>query len=205
MEEKESNSEVCAVCFDTDFPIIPMPCCNREGSSTNFCRRCMELICSESPFGMGRCPNCRATVGFKDGTLVLRTFEDKCSMCRHHKIMVDLDRRLCSDCSFGSVYNLRYECNGCHKIQRIPHPMWRYQEKADTYGSSSWACHQRCGDYTHWRVIPDDLERVPSNDIPASWGRDEDFLDMIRQHRLAERNDNSLSSTSSGPTGCVIV
>ena len=40
----------------------------------------------------------------------------------------------------------------CHGFQRIPHPMWRYQHGPSAFSSDTWACHIRCGSFTHWRV-----------------------------------------------------
>ena len=53
-----------------------------------------------------------------------------------------------------------YECARCHRIQEIPHPMWRYQKGPNDYGTASWACHQGCDAFTHWRIIPEDVSQA---------------------------------------------
>ena len=55
---------------------------------------------------------------------------------------------------------LGYECNRCHQIQPIPHPMYRSQRGPREYSNWSWACHRGCNDYTHWRIIPQDASQV---------------------------------------------
>ena len=107
-------------------------------------------------------------------------------MCfRFRCAQVIVERNLCEPCLYGSLHTLRYECDGCHRTQRIPHPMWRYQADPDSYGGATWACHQRCGSYTHWRVIPADLPRVPMQDRPASWGT-EAWMEQVRAARRQE-------------------
>ena len=53
-----------------------------------------------------------------------------------------------------------YECARCHRIQEIPHPMWRYQKGPNDYGTASWACHEGCDAFTHWRIIPEDVSQA---------------------------------------------
>jgi hypothetical protein len=65
---------------------------------------------------------------------------------------------------------LRYQCDRCHGLQRIPHPMWRYMPAPDAFGTETWAC-QRCHDFTHWRVCAVDTDRIrapPSCPLTAS-------------------------------------
>ena len=90
---------------------------------------------------------------------------------------------ICDACWLGNQIALRYECEGCGGVQRIPHPMWRYQvDGPEAFGHTPWACHQRCGTYTRWRVVPDDVARVPHGDAPESWG-----VDIVRQIRERQR------------------
>ena len=86
---------------------------------------------------------------------------------------------ICDACWLGNQIALRYECQGCGGVQRIPHPMWRYQvDGPEAFGTTPWACHVRCGTYTRWRVISEDVARVPHGDAPESWG-----VDIVRQIR----------------------
>jgi hypothetical protein len=75
-----------------------------------------------------------------------------------------------------------YPIQSSQATQRIPHPMWRYQPSAATFGNVTWAC-QRCGDYTNWRVHPDDADGVPLGDAPESWGVRERWLEDVRRTR----------------------
>jgi len=90
---------------------------------------------------------------------------------------------MCDACTLGRQHPLLYECEGCGRFQRIPHPMWRYQESAVAFGTETWACHVRCQEQTHWRVAPNDAARVPAFDCPESWGRREEWLTAIREQR----------------------
>jgi hypothetical protein len=93
---------------------------------------------------------------------------------------------LCELCLLGSEYQFRYECERCHQVQSIPHPMWRYQPTAAAFGDTSWACHRRCGDYTHWRIVAEDVGRVPAQHAPEGWGMRETWLAAVRERRQQE-------------------
>eukprot|EP00117_Sycon_ciliatum_P010202 scpid97984/ scgid12194/ len=81
----------------------------------------------------------------------------------------------CQPCLEGMAMPMKYECDRCHREQRIPHPMWRYQGKADEFTGATWACHVGCGDYTHWKIVSADLLKIPGNG-PESWGPRESWL-----------------------------
>mmetsp|Transcript_2364 Transcript_2364/g.7219 ORF Transcript_2364/g.7219 Transcript_2364/m.7219 type:complete len:117 (+) Transcript_2364:539-889(+) len=81
------------------------------------------------------------------------------------------------------MFTFHYECEKCHNFQAIPHPMWLYQPRPAEFGNVTWACHQQCGDYTHWRITQQDASRVPPEHCPESWGRREEWLESIRQTR----------------------
>jgi hypothetical protein len=72
--------------------------------------------------------------------------------------------------------------------------MWTYQPSPTEYGTASWACHQRCGDFTFWKLINADFEKIPAQHSPVAWGRREEWLSLIREQRL--RNVNSSTSTT---------
>lgn len=65
--------------------------------------------------------------------------------------------------------------------------MWRYQlDGPGAFGSTSWACHRGCNDYTFWRVLPEDVPRVPPLDAPPSWGQQGAWLAQVREQRQLE-------------------
>jgi hypothetical protein len=92
-----------------------------------------------------------------------------CRVCCNHKMNVV--EAMCEVCRYGRTHALRYECHRCHRHQTIPHPMWRYQPSFEENSTASWACHVGCGDYTHWRVIAEDVSQIPREDIPETWDR----------------------------------
>jgi len=163
----DDDTMSCSICYESEYPLLPMPCCHRDGSSVSYCRRCLEVICEQPPIGVGQCPTCRCHFTFENGRVVKTERKRTCIMCRQQKVIVDSNK--CDACLFGSLYKFRYECDRCHQVQRIAHPMWRYQSDCSSFGSATWACHQRCGTYTHWRLMPDDIGSVPLADVPASW------------------------------------
>eukprot|EP00947_MAST-08B_sp_MAST-8B-sp1_P004338 g4338.t1 len=188
-----SKAPDCAVCLE---PIAGglgsaarLPCCFNPESSTQYCTRCIEIICERSPGRVGRCPTCRtAHIRFNEATGDIELAErvHPCHMCRQARVIVD--GGLCEACALGVSVVLSYECEGCGGIQRIPHPMWRYQAHPGEFGNTSWACHRGCGGYTKWRVAPEDVHRVPLHDTPAGWpDRRDDWLASIREQRLEER------------------
>ena len=61
--------------------------------------------------------------------------------------------------------------------------MWRYQTTPGEFGTSTWACHNGCDDYTHWRVIEADLGRVPAHDAPEGWQMLDRWLAQLREER----------------------
>ena len=74
-------------------------------------------------------------------------------MCRQERLIVD--ESCCSACLLGRRLGpLRYECDSCHRVQPIVHPMYRYQPTAADFGNDTWACHVGCQEQTHWRILP---------------------------------------------------
>ncbi|CAD7961552.1 unnamed protein product [Amoebophrya sp. A120] len=94
--------------------------------------------------------------------------KQQCQMCRQMRELYEPP--FCEQCHVGRRMTFRYECSRCHMIQRIPHPMWKYQDKVEKFGNTSWACHQRCGDYTMWRIVPEDAVNLPDDECPESIG-----------------------------------
>ncbi|KAH8095756.1 hypothetical protein JL720_3080 [Aureococcus anophagefferens] len=45
-------------------------------------------------------------------------------------------------------------------------------------------CDAFSGHATNWRLIADDVRRVPDGDAPESWGRRDEWLRSVREYRL---------------------
>mmetsp|Transcript_29366 Transcript_29366/g.73774 ORF Transcript_29366/g.73774 Transcript_29366/m.73774 type:complete len:219 (-) Transcript_29366:133-789(-) len=184
----------CAVCYEETALAerVEMPCCFREGSTVQFCRRCVQVICRSGIDGrMGKCPSCTSWITWEGGRVVTPdNVAGTCRCCMQPKTLVDPERHLCEACLLGQTFALRYRCSRCARVQRIPHPMWRYQQAPDTPGSVTWACHVGCGDYTHWTILPDDAAGIPPEHCPESWGRREEWLQAVRDVRQQEGPDH---------------
>jgi len=168
----------CAICCsekaDTERAILP--CCEREEATVQICFSCIEVICQRSPDAT-KCPRCNSTCIEIEGngesrTIVAAQPRIRCRLCCHNKLASDFNnpsRRVCSVCEVGQRNHFRYECQRCHGIQSIPHPMYRYQPSPTEAGGPTWACHVGCRDYTTWCIHPDDVDLVPADEVPASW------------------------------------
>ena len=200
----------CAICWQ-DVPGEPaeLPCCGRPpaGSSTVYCERCLEIICESGPCGVGRCPTC---TGFMqkapDGRgLVVAAGVAECGVCHQARPIAETlqGTPICGACGLGIRRPLRYECEQCHRVQRIPHPMYRYQvDGPGAFGNNSWFCGGGvCQDFTKWRVIPADVHRVPDDDCPESWGRREDWFAAVRAQRLREAGGRTAGGGGGGGGG----
>mmetsp|Transcript_2193 Transcript_2193/g.6909 ORF Transcript_2193/g.6909 Transcript_2193/m.6909 type:complete len:266 (+) Transcript_2193:185-982(+) len=183
----------CAICLEelcNDVALARLPCCTIPATATTqFCQRCIEIVCEHGPDGVGRCPNCRAYLRIhEDGSLYVAQRTEMCSLCMQTRVIVE-ERgqfRLCDACLLGTQFTLRYECERCRRFQRIPHPMWRYQPTPNDFGNTSWFCHVACHEQTHWRVHEQDVPRVPVHDCPESWGRRDEWFHTIREQRRRE-------------------
>lgn len=167
----------CAICY-LDFEPegltrAILPCCDRKDSTLQFCTECIHLLCQRSRriHQIVECPRCKKYIQVREDGKIINVDEApiNCAMCRMTRLPSQEHASLCSACYSGIRNPLRYECNTCHRIQRIPHPMYRYQENPFSFGSSSWACHQGCHTYTMWRIIPEDISKVPMEDAPDGW------------------------------------
>lgn len=186
----------CAVCwgeFSDESPVAVLPChTSPAGATMQYCVRCIEIICETGPGGVGRCPTCRSFL--KKSAEQAGTFEvtgrlETCVICNQPRPIVGefRGRPLCDSCQLGMRLPLRYECQRCGRAQKIPHPMYRHQATPETFGNNSWACHARCGDFTFWRILPEDVALVPDAEAPESWGRRDEWFTRIREQRQAER------------------
>ena len=133
------------------------------------------------------------------GGLAVAAGIDECGVCHQARPVAErlrgrtadgrtADTPVCGACSLGIRHPLRYECERCHGVQRIPHPMYRYQvDGPAAFGNNSWFCARgTCQDFTMWRVHPSDVHRVPADDCPEAWGRREDWFAQVRRQRLSE-------------------
>eukprot|EP00457_Paulinella_chromatophora_P011355 gb/GEZN01011489.1/.p1 GENE.gb/GEZN01011489.1/~~gb/GEZN01011489.1/.p1 ORF type:complete len:260 (-),score=52.13 gb/GEZN01011489.1/:374-1057(-) len=178
---------------------VRMPCCGKAGSSVQFCLSCIRALASLGLDGrLGRCPSCSKLFTFEGGAVVSSQHQATCRMCQQTKVIADAQYMLCELCVLGSRFCFRYECDSCHRTQRIPHPMWRYQNTTSQFGTATWACHQRCGTYTHWRVLAEDASRIPAEHCPVGWGRREEWLAEVRAH-LHNNNRNNRSNSGQQP------
>ena len=188
----------CAICLDEALPaeaLAKLPCCTLPPTSTTqFCKRCIEIICEHGPGGVGRCPNCRKFLRVGEDGFVAAEETDQCGNCQQVRVIVHnfwTQRgriKLCDACLLGFNIQLRYECAGCGRLQRIPHPMWRYQPSPIEFGHTTWFCHQRCDTHTTWRVAAQDAALVPADDAPETWGRRDEWLAAVREQRQRERH-----------------
>ena len=156
----------CAICLEDEPgaaggpPRAAMPCCAREAATIAYCVPCVRIICERAPGGVGQCPTCRSHVRVDDsGEVHPAVRRDRCRLCRQNRVIAD--ESCCGPCLLGMRLPLRYECERCHGLQKIAHPMWRYQEAVDAFGNDTWACHGRCGDFTKWRVYAADAGLIP--------------------------------------------
>lgn len=181
-----------------------LPCCFRPRSSDAVCLPCMRTIINMTGTHIGRCPLCRSYVQFASGsssegeegaqTAQLQTRLEKavphgrCAMCMQTPRII-VRGGICDACDLGVNNRLRYACTQCERIQVIPHPMWRYMETPTSASTVTWACHGECQTYTTWTVWADDVERIPPEDTPESWGRRERWLADVRAERERRRQE----------------
>lgn len=198
----------CAICLEDKTTFVKLPCCGRGGdvdatSSVQICNECILLLLTptSSSFNtrLGRCPRCRAWLVLKEeGELQTVDAAGPCRICRQLKEHLVLEQAVCDACWLGARHPLIYECSVCHCYHRIPHPMYRYQPRPDAFGTVTWAC-QRCGDYTNWRILPQQLHLIPVGDAPEEWG--EDYHDIIQQARARVQEEAARREAENGAYG----
>jgi hypothetical protein len=188
----------CAICYEESDERVSMPCCGTRMSSIQYCRRCIEIVVERGlDCGgpkLGRCPTCSRYFSIENG--YVRSVEQlvaKCRICQQHRNIVDTSLLWCELCLLGSRHPYEYECARCHGFQQIFHPMWRYQASPMSYGTTTWACHKGCADFTCWRVRQEDAGSIPPELCPESWGRREEWLAAIRAQRRAETSRKYIS------------
>lgn len=190
---EDDSAMACAICLEDmvdENPVAQLPCCTiPPTATTQYCQRCLEVVCEHGPGGVGRCPNCRSYLRVcADRRLEVAEHTDTCSLCSQPRVIVEErgPMKLCDACLLGTRHSLRYECERCRRFQRIPHPMWRYQPTPNEFGDTTWFCHLECFSQTHWRIHEQDAASVPPHDCPESWGRRDEWLAAIREQRRRE-------------------
>lgn len=171
-----------------------MPCCGQESSTIQYCRQCLVVIAQNGIEGrIGKCPTCSDYFTFEEGEIKTQSeVPTECSICKQMRtVVIHLQEgfALCPPCVLGSRHMFNYECERCHLTQMIPHPIWSYQPSLEAYSRVTWACHLRCGDYTHWRIVPEDAQRIPQGHVPESWGQRETWLATVRELSLQRRRE----------------
>jgi hypothetical protein len=115
----------------------------------------------------------------------------KCQECCQIKQLL-LDGSVCDACIVGrQCPPLAYECDCCRHVQRISHPMYRYQPVPDAFGTVGWQCGA-CNQVSRWRIRPDQLDLVLVGDAPATWN--DDAMEKARRRVQAARATDALSS-----------
>ena len=180
----------CSVCYEQCENQAIMPCCNNPNSTLRYCTECISIICESPP---GRCPTCRAYIKYENGIVTNIVHQDPCNICKQTRTIVDERRLICEACMLGMRYCFKYECEVCHHVQRIPHPMWKYQPKPSDFTNDTWACNTFCHRQTRWRIVPEQAILVPPEHCPDTWGRREEWLLGIREERRRRSNRNQIN------------
>ena len=156
-----------------------MPCCSVARSVIKFCGDCIKILCEDdpgTPETVGKCPLCdhrRFEYETDGGSTVtgLKVYEKRgrCRMCcQPNKVLIE--DTLCENCLVGRDHEYSYTCARCGGSQTISHAMWKYQSAPDKFGSAAWACCVWCGRaFTHWKIAPEDVDKIPAALVPASW------------------------------------
>lgn len=92
----------------------------------------------------------------------------QCLSCRHQNMDL-VTKDSCAACNYGKQQEMAYTCNRCHQNQVIPHPMYRTQKTPTEVSGSTWACHQKCNDFTRWTIVEEHIRNIPIKEIPATW------------------------------------
>lgn len=190
--EGSAEEKQCAICLDGPEPISTskriafchFPCCV---TTSNVCAACILVLTTATTDGtarVGRCPRCRSwiaatTLHSPNAGMAIRALDSRghCTSCgEQDHILVEPDT--CDACFVGKQTPLLYECKECQGTQTIPHPLYRHQTAADSFGDKTHECSQ-CQKSTHWKICQSQLTMIPAGDIPTEWG--DDYLQLARQ------------------------
>lgn len=209
---QDLNLLQCAICFDEALSgnvslnrvkFANLPCCGgaeheRNASFIKVCTSCILVLTTPSSVAqnrIGRCPRCFKWIKVKipestDKNVVTVEkvdTEGQCLICNQHKDHLVENNEVCDSCFLGRRQPLKYECQQCNCIQSIPHPMYRYQKREQDFGNVTWACQGKCGGFTNWKILPEEIHRIPLGDAPTSWGTD--YIDIARRRVKILRAD----------------
>ena len=209
-----------------------LPCCGgtdgktEQTTSTKICTSCLLLLCTITTDNggsthIGKCPRCRSWISITSSSsnVDLVTISPTtsrvgtCQVCLQTKLLLITDDTTnnthgpmcCDACYLGLRHPLWYECQLCSNVQRIPHPMYRYQLHPREFGNVTWACQRNCQTFTKWRILASQLPLIPPGDVPESWGEDV-ILEMTRARVVQRRNADQHPRAEEGAwsTGCRI-
>ena len=197
--DARTECNVCLVEGLTPADTATMPCCDSTGAY-RMCRECCVAIVPPAP-GVGRCPFCREHVrrveapGSRDDVRVVGD-AGTCLMCNQPRVLVGRHPRapantpphLCHRCDLGlRLPALRYRCDECRAVQVIAHPMFLYQRTPQDVTDDTWAC-ARCQDQRRFRLLLEDIPRVPPEELPDGWGARDDVIRRAREMVLRGRH-----------------
>lgn len=224
------NALQCAICFDEALTgesislnrvkFANLPCCGgqQNGSTASFikvCTSCILVLTTKSSKGVhrvGRCPRCfewiKVHLPEASQKNVVRVEKvdaaGPCLICNQNKDVLVEDDNICDACFLGRRQPLKYECQQCHEVQKIPHPMYRYQESEDKFGTVTWACQGKCGRFTKWKIQLEEIQRIPLGDAPKSW--ESDYISLARKRvRILRQDLVGFTSLEHDPSQCVIM
>ena len=173
-------ASTCAICLEDGvgdtLQRALMPCCTRTDSTIAYCVPCMRTIVARAPGGrVGQCPTCRQHVSVDaEGVVHKAERRDTCAMCRQQRLIVD--ELCCSACLLGRRLGpMRYECDRCHRVQHIAHPMYLPSPPLPLLSLCAracvcFSCHSACIHST--RPADSSRSRFRYQPDPLSFGTD---------------------------------
>ena len=227
IEEDESGENA----ISNRIRFVYFPCCepdedddsaHHSANAMNVCMSCILVLTTATTDGsarVGRCPRCRGWISASTmhspnvglSVQTLQGCEGKCDTCQEvNNPLVEQNPPTCDACFLGKRCSLSYECQDCHEVQTIPHPLYRCQETAESYGNTKWECHGKCKKPTNWKICKDQLSLIPAGDVPAKWG--DDCLQLARARVKEARRGiaqfdllDKQRSNHANDEGCVIL
>jgi hypothetical protein len=202
-DKLDTPYHMCSICqskstAEKKVTFCQFPCCSDE-QGVRICTSCLLVVTTATKQGshrIGHCPRCRTWIRVKAPTSTTQQQLDiepvtlgeptcVCKICNQTKEYL-LDEEECDACFLGQRNPLLYECKRCQCVQRIPHPLYRYQDTPDSFGTVKWSCQGRaCGGFSYWRILSDQVALIPIGDTPSAWAVDS--IQAARQRVLTTR------------------